>query len=376
MKNYYAILEVPDGSSAEEIHQSYLRLTQQHQDNDDALAGLREAYENLTAAEPKSEPKLHAKTVSPAAKMRRCPMGVEAECPVLLGRVAPGDNFCPECGYLMAGMDAGDSFETLPVPDEQEEIRLEEPGGRSHPLRLGVTMVGRENADILLADKTVSRQHARLEVTEDGLVMLEDLNTTNGTKVGEDRLLPNVPRQIFSGDRVRFGSFPTELRLPTIRPSGPAAPEVGETSMAILPIETALAHLVEIREGEGRIVPLLPGVTMFGRRADNTVVLPGDPYVSGSHAQILATGDVFRLTDVGSTNGTLLNGERLAINAPMFLNPGDVLLIGSTAFRFEPTTAAEPEEVTPMASEDDDQAPDAPAHEIVLTNDVGTHAEG
>ena len=77
-----------------------------------------------------------------------------------------------------------------------------------------------------------------------------------------------------------------------------------------------------MREDGGRARSrCVPGVTTFGRRAENSVVLPGDPYVSGSHAQIIADGDVFRLTDIGSTNGTLLNGERLAINEPVTLTP-------------------------------------------------------
>ena len=367
MKNYYAILEVPDGSSAEEIDQSYQRLTLRYQDDAEALAGLKEAHDALTnAASPVNTPSV--------AKMRRCPVGADAECPVLLKQVAAGDNFCPECGYLLAGMDTEISFEPLLIPEENEQIRLEEPGGRTHLLPPGVTIVGRENADILLADKTVSRQHARLEVTADGLVMLEDLNSTNGIQVAGDRLLPHVPRQLFSGDRLRFGSFPMELHLPEVRPSSLPV-EAGEE--APLPAETALARLVEIRDGGGRIVPLPPGVTTFGRRADNTVVLPGDPYVSGSHAQILATGDVFRLTDVGSTNGTLLNGERLAINAPMFLNPGDVILIGSTALRFEAVGAPEPED---DELEDDEPASpmhrdDVPAQET-QTHEIRTHAEG
>jgi pSer/pThr/pTyr-binding forkhead associated (FHA) protein len=356
LKNYYAILEVPDGSSAEEIDQSYQRLALHYQDDAEALAGLKEAHDALTnAAAPVKMP--------PAAKIRRCPVGADAQCPVLLKQVAAGDNFCPECGYLLAGIEAGISFEPLAVPEENEQIRLEEPDGRIHLLPPGTTIVGRENADILLADKTVSRQHARLEVTADGLVMLEDLNSTNGTQVAGDRLLPHVPRQLFSGDRIRFGSFATELHLPEVRPPG-LPMEAGEE--APLPAETALAHLVEIRDGGGRIVPLPAGVTTFGRRADNTVVLPGDPYVSGSHAQILAAGDVFRLTDVGSTNGTLLNGERLAINAPMFLNPGDVILIGSTALRFELVAAPEQntEEAAPTAHQNDVPEADAPVQEL------------
>jgi hypothetical protein len=47
---------------------------------------------------------------------------------------------------------------------------------------------------------------------------------------------------------------------------------------------------------------------LIGRRADSTVVLPSNT-VSRRHAQIRREGDSFLLSDLGSTNGTLLNGE-------------------------------------------------------------------
>ena len=354
MKNYYAILEVPDGSSLEEIRQSYERLLQQHQGDDAALADLLEARDALTAPERWIEPD---KTALLSAPVRRCPMGIEAQCPVLLGAVTPGDKFCPECGYLLAGMNTEGGFDTSGLLESNSsEIRLEEPGGRVHRLRPGVTIVGRENADIILADKTVSRQHARLQVTEDSIVTLEDLGSTNGTQVAGDRLVPHVPRPLLEGNRVRFGSVVTELRFPQTAAAAEIVPEQPTA-------EPAPAQVVEMRDGDGRVFPLVPGVTTFGRRADNTVVLTGDPYVSSSHAQILAAGAMFRLTDVGSTNGTLLNGERLVINESVDLTPGDVILIGGTALRFDllGSTAAEsnaePTEETALNT--DVPAPDA-----------------
>ena len=55
MKNYYSILEVPVGSSLEEIRQSYRRLSQDHLDNAVLFAQLKEAHEILTSPERRAE---------------------------------------------------------------------------------------------------------------------------------------------------------------------------------------------------------------------------------------------------------------------------------------------------------------------------------
>jgi len=64
---------------------------------------------------------------------------------------------------------------------------------------------------------------------------------------------------------------------------------------------------------------------IIGRRADCTVVLPSNT-VSRRHAQIWRDGDDFLLSDLGSTNGTLLNGEP-AIGAER-LNDRDEIAVG------------------------------------------------
>ena len=393
MKNYYAILEVPVGCGVTEIHQAYQRLMQENMDNEAVSADLKEAHEVLTTpaqrgdydqalwgqtfapngggessapggADTKTLLPSGLASLTPSGGAGRCPMGDEAQCPVLLGRVGQTDIYCPECGYLLAGLNAASGFDQTDTADADRAARLEEPDGRSHRLRPGLNTVGRESADVLLPDKTVSRQHARLEVSDDGGITLEDLSSTNGTQVGGDVLVPHVPRTLQAGNRIRFGSVIVVLHLPAqeqdpapgvdfgrAEPERPAADGArsasSETGSPGLPShENARAQVVETREEGGRAYPLIQGVTTFGRRADNSVVLQGDPYVSGSHAQIIADGDVFRLTDIGSTNGTLLNGQRLAINEPVTLSPDDVILIGGTAMRFELINAAEE---TPMA---------------------------
>lgn len=341
-------------------------------DSEDAFADLKEAYEVLTTPERREEydqaawgqtfgggtgePGSVPRLISPT---ERCPMGSDAQCPVLRGRLIASDKYCPECGFLLAGLDADG-----PLPDAgpARQAWLEEPGGQTHRLRAGLNIVGREGADVLLPDKTVSRQHARLDVGADGAVTVEDLSSTNGTAVGGDPLVAHVLRRLSGGDTIRFGSVGTILRVAAPAEIMPAeAAPVKESTLPLVepavfedaPTDTGTdtgvrGQVVQSRDGEEKTYPLLPGVTTFGRRTDSSVVLPGDPYVSGSHAQILAEGDSFQVVDVGSTNGTLLNGTRMEINSPLPLSDGDVVLIGSTALRFErlpePLPAAEPED--------------------------------
>ena len=56
--------------------------------------------------------------------------------------------------------------------------------------------------------------------------------------------------------------------------------------------------------------------TVVGRDDDCDVVIP-DPSISGRHARIAHDGAEWLLTDLGSTNGTWLNGARLAAPAPI-----------------------------------------------------------
>lgn len=71
----------------------------------------------------------------------------------------------------------------------------------------------------------------------------------------------------------------------------------------------------------------------FGRSSQNDVPLERDEYASSRHARIQPRRDGVWVEDIGSTNGTYLNGLRL--NEPTRLSPGDVVRIGETEVRYE-----------------------------------------
>jgi pSer/pThr/pTyr-binding forkhead associated (FHA) protein len=76
-----------------------------------------------------------------------------------------------------------------------------------------------------------------------------------------------------------------------------------------------------------------PVPVTLGRSSENTIPLDGDEFASGQHARIESQRDGVWILDLGSTNGTFVNGER--VDGRRQLHRGDLLQIGDTEIRFE-----------------------------------------
>jgi pSer/pThr/pTyr-binding forkhead associated (FHA) protein len=75
------------------------------------------------------------------------------------------------------------------------------------------------------------------------------------------------------------------------------------------------------------------GATSIGRSSASDIVLKSDDYASGSHAQLTSHGGLLYVEDLGSTNGTFVNGRKTVGATP--LRHGDSVRVGSTTFRYE-----------------------------------------
>lgn len=73
------------------------------------------------------------------------------------------------------------------------------------------------------------------------------------------------------------------------------------------------------------------GATMG--RADGSDIPVDDPFASSAHARIFPRGQFMYIEDMGSTNGTYLNGRRL--RAAERLKVGDTVRIGETEYRYQ-----------------------------------------
>ncbi|MGP8058064.1 MAG: FhaA domain-containing protein [Acidimicrobiales bacterium] len=119
-----------------------------------------------------------------------------------------------------------------------------------------------------------------------------------------------VDVQIFEGTKLRAGRFSITA-------------EVVEG-----PDDVAFAELV-LPEGER--IPIGADPVVIGRLPECAVVL-GDPNVSRRHAELRRVGDSVVVTDLGSTNGTRVNGVTVR---EQHLASGDEISVGSTTLVFE-----------------------------------------
>jgi FHA domain/NTF2-like N-terminal transpeptidase domain len=92
----------------------------------------------------------------------------------------------------------------------------------------------------------------------------------------------------------------------------------------------------------GRI-SLGPGPLTIGRMPGSQLLLT-DPQSSGHHAEIRPEGQGYSIIDLGSTNGTFVNEQRLTPHVSRMLVSGDRMRIGGTVFSYE---AKEPEPFAP-----------------------------
>jgi pSer/pThr/pTyr-binding forkhead associated (FHA) protein len=99
--------------------------------------------------------------------------------------------------------------------------------------------------------------------------------------------------------------------------------------------------------GERRSFSVTRDVTVIGRREDCDLRIPVGE-VSRKHCRILRDGDTLRIEDLGSSNGTYHNGQRVQ-NAE--LSPGDSLQVGPVVFVVQIDGAPADEELQPFTSQ-------------------------
>ena len=103
-------------------------------------------------------------------------------------------------------------------------------------------------------------------------------------------------------------------------------------------------HLVLVNTGgAGKSFPVKNPEVSIGKSTENDVVLD-EPTVSRNHLQVVRQGDRFLVKDLGSTNGTYIDGAQIREG---YLRPGSLLEVGDVQLRFQPKVA--PVEIAPSA---------------------------
>lgn len=194
----------------------------------------------------------------------------------------------------------------------------------------GAYVVGRhESCDIVLPSASVSRQHARIFI-DNGRCYVEDLGSSNGVIVDGQRVINQ--RDLGTASQLRVGDFYLYLEY--------KRPERGRQNVLqtlFISDKNEGSKLVRINDAfAGEEFSLSEIENTIGRTDDNFILL-SDASVSRYHAKIVRDGDSYRVSDLGSSNGTKVN--RKTVKTERTLNHGDRVHFGNLEFVFVPGDA-------------------------------------
>lgn len=158
--------------------------------------------------------------------------------------------------------------------------------------------VGRSaSCNIVLPSENVSSLHAEILILDNGEIYIKDKNSTNGTKVGNKKISPNVEVPIRRGDYVVLG----DMELPWNR----------------VPQAENLSNYKTVLN--------------IGTDFKNDIVIEGQ-YCSHFHAsfRISKNGRKAFIRDQGSLNGVKVNGVKIRPNSDVEIKKNDVVVCGDT----------------------------------------------
>ena len=185
-----------------------------------------------------------------------------------------------------------------------------------------------------LRDPKLSRRHAVVRRSADGTLTIEDLGSTNGTFVNGERL--SEPRSLTAGDLVQIGDTTLEVTIAPTVTDGLVAQHVPTHQVgsptALRPALSGPATGHAILLYDQRRAEVSPTGITIGREPTSDVVVDSER-ASRSHARVGISDGQYYVADLGSVNGTYLNGERL-LDEARWLGAGDTIVVADTAFRF------------------------------------------
>jgi len=208
---------------------------------------------------------------------------------------------------------------------------------QKYSLNIGRTFIGRDTLQCLIAldQPFISRLQAVIEIAQNGQAVIKNLSSRQTTFVNgqaiDSRLLNNGDRiELGAGQTVAF-TFYTESSEQSFNP---------QFSYGNLPIQSvsgdATVQWSQPQQENPLSVMQIGQLSRLriGRAPDNEIILDA-PSVSRYHAELVYQNGAHQpiITDLGSTNGTFINGEIL--RSPYPLLPTDWVTIGGYLLRVE-----------------------------------------
>ncbi|MFZ5891837.1 MAG: FHA domain-containing protein [Myxococcota bacterium] len=225
-------------------------------------------------------------------------------------------------------------------------------------------VIGRgDGCEVMLPDPSVSHRHASIRQRGTDYVVIDE-GSTNGTFIGPVRLSPQAPRVIRSGELVRVGRVWLELRVEQAAVTQSQKLATREIALAL--VASSLAAQGESKAVRIRVVkgPALGGELLLenperphviGRGAGVQLPLE-DPDLSRRQLEVFRRGINLMVRDLGSKNGSYLDGQRLESGKEVAWPLEKVLTLGQSELVYEDPVRSALREIE--QSEDERMRPD------------------
>lgn len=292
-------------------------------------------------------------------------------------------------GVIAPGPSVGPGHQ--PPPGDYVQITMGQNAYTVYLTKASTTIGTKPDNTIVLNDPTVSSEHACINFNAATGYSIVDLNSTNHTFIEGRKLTPKVAAPWTPGQTVQIGQTHLTLNrvLPGASPSsgvigpaprpgqvpqppsgvigpGPGTVQVPQPQSGVIGpgpgagqapqpysgvigpapgirqvLQPSSGDYLEITVGQNSYtVPLSPPTMTLGTKPDNTIIL-SDSTVSGHHARIdVAAATGYSIVDLGSTNGTLLEGMRLTPNVARPWLAGQTVQMGNTRLTLKQAQAS------------------------------------
>ncbi|PCJ52554.1 MAG: hypothetical protein COA79_23395 [Planctomycetota bacterium] len=194
------------------------------------------------------------------------------------------------------------------------KIFVETPEGKSDFTFKHMAILGRDpTCDIKIDDPLSSRKHCRIKV-DGGKIYLEDLGSSNGTKVNDESVKKAIIKET---DVIQIGKIKITVKLPP-----PKSVKLVKAGMVVV-VES---------NGKKKKFTIKKDTVVLGREDTNDIVL-NEKLSSRKHIQLTNEGDTIYLEDLGSSNGTRFNGAK--ISGKLSIPSSGVIEVGGTKITVE-----------------------------------------
>ena len=190
------------------------------------------------------------------------------------------------------------------------------------------TIIGRENCDLSYPqDMLLSPRHASVAL-RNGKLVLKDLNSQNGSFIRQRGDTELTPGDVFLLGRELFRFVTQSLDESAHRDLTEGTVVWGVPRLQKGPLTAKLEHIKLNGEVVAEFRLDKPEITLG--RTTGDLVFKDDPYMSGSHARIVAQPGRFLLQDLRSRNGVYRR-----VRADFDLSDGDEFFMGEQLFRVD-----------------------------------------